>query len=54
VRRLPSKRYQASHVGPDLVRHAALTTNDTKADAEALSAERLLQRCPSRNSWFFT
>lgn len=43
VRRLPSKRYQASYVGPDMSRHAALMTFDTKADAEAwLSAERIL------------
>ena len=26
VRKLPSKRYQASHIGPDLVRHAAPDT----------------------------
>ena len=43
VRRLPSKRYQASYIGPDLVRHAARVTFETKGDAEAwLSAERLL------------
>jgi len=43
VRRLPSKRYQASYIGPDQERHPALTTFDTKGDAEAwLSAERIL------------
>lgn len=43
VRRLPSKRYQASYIGPDMVRHAARVTFETKGDAEAwLSAERLL------------
>jgi len=43
VRRLPSKRYQASYIGPDVARHPALTTFETKGDAEAwLSAERIL------------
>ena len=43
VRRLPSKRYQASYIGPDVARHPALMTFDTKGDAEAwLSAERIL------------
>lgn len=43
VRRLPSKKYQASYIGPDLVRHSAPSTFATKGDAEAwLSAERLL------------
>jgi integrase len=43
VRRLPSKRYQASYIGPDVARHPALTTYETKGDAEAwLSAERIL------------
>lgn len=41
IRRLPSKRYQANYVGPDLVRHNAPTTFTTKMDAEAwLHAER--------------
>ena len=35
VRRLPSKRYQASYAGPDLQRHVAPTTFTTKGDAEA-------------------
>ncbi len=43
IRRLPSKRYQASFVGPDLVRHPAPTTFQTKGDAEAwLSGEQRL------------
>jgi hypothetical protein len=41
VRRLPSGRWQASYIGPDLVRHSAPMTFDTKLDAEAwLVAER--------------
>src|SRR5215217_2172174 len=41
IRRLPSKRLQASYVGPDLARHAAPFTFDTKLDAEAwLTDER--------------
>lgn len=39
VRRLPSKRYQASYFGPDLSRHTGPTTFTTKADAEAWLAE---------------
>lgn len=35
VRKLPSKRFQVSYVGPDLARHKAPTTFTTKADAEA-------------------
>jgi hypothetical protein len=35
IRRLPSKRYQASYIGPDLGRHAAPDTFETKMDAEA-------------------
>lgn len=35
VRRLPSKRWQASYVGPDLCRHPAPQTFATKGDAEA-------------------
>jgi integrase len=34
IRRLPSKRYQASYIGPDLGRHAAPDTFETKMDAE--------------------
>lgn len=43
VRRLPSKRHQASYLGPDGVRHAAPSTFDTRLDADAwLAAERRL------------
>ena len=49
IRRLPSKRYQASYVGPDLVRHNAPSTFTTKMDAEAwLQAER---RSMELGSW---
>jgi integrase len=34
LRRLPSKRYQASYIGPDLARHTAPDTFETKLDAE--------------------
>ncbi len=34
IRKLPSKRYQASYIGPDLGRHAAPDTFETKMDAE--------------------
>jgi integrase len=41
VRRLPSKRWHASYAGPDLARHSAPYTFDTKLDAEAwLTDER--------------
>ena len=43
IRQLPSKRYQASYTGPDLQRHSASSTFESKGDAEAwLAAERLL------------
>jgi integrase len=43
LRRLPSKRWQASYIGPDLVRHNAPDTFETKGDGEAwLAAERRL------------
>jgi hypothetical protein len=35
VRRLPSKRYQASYLGPDGGRHVAPTTFQSKGDADA-------------------
>lgn len=35
VRRLPSKRYQASYIGPDTVRHTAPATFNTAEDAAA-------------------
>lgn len=34
IRRLPSRRYQASYTGPDLVRHKAPQTFETREDAE--------------------
>lgn len=43
LRRLPSKRWQASYIGPNLVRFTAPSTFDTAGDAEAwLAAERAL------------
>ena len=43
IRRLPSKRYQASYIGPDLARHSAPNTFESKIDAESwLASERLL------------
>lgn len=35
LRKLPSRRWQASYIGPDGGRHTAPTTFDTKLDAEA-------------------
>ncbi|HET9301220.1 MAG TPA: hypothetical protein VFO20_00445 [Propionibacteriaceae bacterium] len=34
IRRLPSKRYQASYIGPDLGRHAAPDTFEANMDAK--------------------
>lgn len=34
IRRLPSKRYQASYIGPDMARHNAPGTFTARADAE--------------------
>jgi hypothetical protein len=34
IRRLPSRRYQASYIGPDLGRHSAPDTFESKLDAE--------------------
>ena len=43
IRRLPSRRYQASYAGPDLQRHVAPVTFTSAADAETwLSDERRL------------
>jgi integrase len=43
LRKLPSKRYQASYLGPDGQRHTAPATFDTRLDAEAwLAAEHRL------------
>jgi len=40
VRRLPSRRWQARYTAPDLVRHTAAGTFDTRSDAEAWLAQR--------------
>ncbi|GAB93722.1 tyrosine-type recombinase/integrase [Gordonia rhizosphera] len=41
IRRLPSKRFQASYVGPDLQRHAGPVTYSARTDAEGwLAGER--------------
>jgi integrase len=49
IRKLPSGRIQASYVGPDLARHAAPFTFDTRLDAEAwLSDER---RIVASSNW---
>ena len=43
TRRLPSKRWQASYIGPDLARYNAPSTFDAKEDAEGwLAGERKL------------
>jgi integrase len=43
IRKLPSKRVQASYIGPDLARHVAPHTFDTREDAEGwLTTERTL------------
>lgn len=43
MRRLPSGRWQASYVGPDLARHSAPYTFDSALDAEGwLATERRL------------
>jgi len=43
IRRLPSKRYQASYIGPDMARHHAPGTFTSKVDAEGwLTLERRL------------
>ena len=49
IRRLPSKRYQASYQGPDMCRYVAPTTFENRMDAEAwLIAER---RLADRDDW---
>ncbi|MDQ3627855.1 MAG: site-specific integrase [Actinomycetota bacterium] len=40
IRRLPSKRYQASYTGPDTLRHLAPVTFETREDAEGWLASR--------------
>lgn len=43
IRLLPSKKYQASYVGPDMARHSAVSTFATKRAAEKwLAAEQVL------------
>jgi integrase len=49
IRRLPSRRFQASYTGPDLVRHTAPDTFETKIDAEAWLAEE--RRDIASGSW---
>ncbi|MDR2930623.1 MAG: site-specific integrase [Propionibacteriaceae bacterium] len=39
IRQLPSKRFQASFIGPDAIRYAASTTYTRKADAERWLAD---------------
>jgi integrase len=49
IRRLPSKRFQASYEGPDLIRHTAPRTFSARIDAEQwLAAER---RLLERDEW---
>lgn len=49
IRKLPSGRIQASYIGPDLKRHNAPMTFETKGDAEGwLAAERRLR---DRDDW---
>lgn len=40
LRKLPSKRWQASYTGPDTIRHKAPVTFETKEDADAWLADR--------------
>ena len=43
IRRLPSKKFQASYIGPDVLRHSAPITFTVRSDAEGwLSRERQL------------
>jgi integrase len=46
IRRLPSHRYQASYIGPDMIRHTAPRTYTAKMDAEhwLASERRLIER----------
>ncbi len=51
IRRLPSKRFQASYVGPDGLRHVAPSTFTTKQDAEGwLAAKDRLTSSPDWHS----
>src|SRR5687768_8548559 len=49
IRKLPSRRYQASYIGPDLARHTAPDTFEAKLDAEAWLAEE--RRIMASGSW---
>lgn len=49
LRRLPSRRYQASYLGPDGNRHLAPTTFQTKGDAEAWLS--IQQAAMTENRW---
>jgi len=49
IRQLPSKRFQASYVGPDLVRHKAAITFSTRMDAEYWLADE--RRRIERDEW---
>jgi integrase len=49
IRRLPSRRYQASYIGPDLARHAAPDTFEARLEAEAWLAEE--RRMIASGSW---
>lgn len=49
IRKLPSKRHQASYIGPDLARHNAPSTFDTRQDAEAWLADE--HRLISAGGW---
>ena len=49
LRKLPSKRWQASYVGPDLARHTGPTTFTTKIDAEAWLATQ--QAAIAADTW---
>jgi len=51
IRRLPSGRYQARYSGPDLVRHTAPITFDSKGDAETWLALRYITPTTVR-SWY--
>jgi hypothetical protein len=49
LRRLPSGRYQASYAVPDLRRHTAPTTFETKLDAEGWLRDE--HRMIERDEW---
>ena len=49
IRKLPSKRHQASYVGPDDTRHYAMPTFTQKTDAERWLADE--RRLIERDEW---